>query len=297
MTRGDFILGAMGICVGGCAVTPPSPRPASLKRVGEGYYAEGDYPDITKEIFERYLREGSGHPVLTGLDAAFEKVMDEAKEAVITDKPAVWFVYNMGLVVKTRESLFAVDQMHRLAPRHADRFDFALITHNHDDHYTVPFYERMDGAHKTVVSNFRDNYGAHRPSGIGGYTRAEKTFRLKDVEIRTTLTDHNGYLVDFTTAFEIRVSDYTIFHSGDCSNVAKLNPSRRPNLWFVHPRCGMKANLGVEKFHPELTVIAHLNELLHNKYRWTWADGEAARRLVEKAGGKAIVPRWGERVV
>ena len=235
---------------------------------------------------------------LQRLDDAFDKVLAEVKSTVVTDKPAVWLVYNMGVIVKTGETCFSIDLKHRRAPEIAPLLDFALITHNHGDHFSEEFYRAMNGAGKTVISNFKDNYGTKNWSKDGGYTRAAKTFRIKDVEIRTSLTDHNGYLVDFTTAFEVRVGKYAIYHSGDCSNVAKLNPTRRPDLWIVHPYCGMKVEDGVEKMKPQLTVMAHLNELGHarDRWRWTWADGLKAKALAEEAGGAAIVPVWGERI-
>ena len=42
-------------------------------------------------------------PVLGRLEAAFDKVFREAQETVVEDidHPAIWYVYNMGFVVKT----------------------------------------------------------------------------------------------------------------------------------------------------------------------------------------------------
>lgn len=77
-----------------------------------------------------------------------------------------------------------------------DNVDFALVTHNHPDHLNLGYLQRVAGRGKPVVTNFL---------GYAGYTRAKKVFRFNDVEIRTSLIDHGGHLVDFTTAFEIRV--------------------------------------------------------------------------------------------
>jgi hypothetical protein len=201
----------------------------------------------------------------------------------------------MGIVVKTKESCFAIDLVHRRAAEIAPLLDFLLLTHNHGDHCFEDLYRAVNGAHKVVFSNFKDNYGA--PDRKGGYTRAEKVFRIKDVEIRTALSDHNSYLIDFTTAFEIRIGDFIIYHSGDSQNVAKLNPMCSPDLWFVHPRCGLKVHDGYNKFAPKTTVIAHLNELGHDKWRWSWNVGLKDKAEIESLGGRCVVPVWGERIV
>ncbi len=261
-----------------------------------GYYKSGLTLDDAEgaEIRERL-------PALQRYEDAFDKVLSEIDRTEVATRPAVWFVYNMGFVVKTSKSLFAVDLHHRRAEVLAPKLDFALITHNHGDHYTDSFYSAMDAKErKTVVSNFKDNYGAHfGKRHKGGYTRAVKTFEFDDVKVRTTLTDHNDYLIDYTTAFEITIGDFVIYHSGDCSNAGKLRPEcPNPDLWMFHPRCSMLPVDGAKAVNPKLAVVAHLNELGHAKgrARWTWAHGESARQSLEDAGFKAVVPLWGDRI-
>ena len=241
-------------------------------------------------------------PVLKRLEAAFEKVFREAKDTTITDinRPAIWYVYNMGLVVKTPKTLFSIDLHHRRAEEFAPLLDFALITHNHNDHYTERFKVAMDrGQHKPVVNNFFDNYGI-RDRKFGGYTRAKsKTFQYGDVKIITGLCDHNSYLIDYTTPFEVQIGDFTLYHSGDCCSHEKPHVSRQPDIWIFHPRCGMDAAKGCqEAIHPKLAVIAHLQEMGHAKgrYRWTYRDGLDEKAKLEAAGFAARMPLWGDRL-
>ena len=241
-------------------------------------------------------------PALKRLEAAFEKVFREAKDTVVTDinRPAIWYVYNMGLVVKTPKTLFSIDLHHRRAEAFAPLLDFALITHNHGDHYTERFKVAMDrGQRKPVVNNFFDNYGV-RDRKFGGYTRAKsKTFQYGDVKIITGLCDHNSYLIDYTTPFEVQIGDFTLYHSGDCCSHEKLHVSRQPDIWVFHPRCGMDATKGCqEAIHPKLAVIAHLQEMGHAKgrYRWTYRDGLDEKAKLETAGFAARMPLWGDRL-
>ena len=270
---------------------------------------------ITPKDFMEYLMPGlqmkperlsacvEKFPVLKRLEAAFEKVFREAKDTVVTDinRPAIWYVYNMGLVVKTPKTLFSIDLHHRRAEEFAPLLDFALITHNHNDHYTERFKVAMDrGQRKPVVNNFFDNYGV-RDRKFGGYMRANsKTFQYGDVKIITGLCDHNSYLIDYTTPFEVQIGDFTLYHSGDCCSHEKLRVSRQPDIWVFHPRCGMDAAKGCqEAIHPKLAVIAHLQEMGHAKgrYRWTYRDGLDEKAKLETAGFAARMPLWGDRLV
>ena len=297
--------------IGGIAATAATGVLAGAARAADAEAAsidawQAETDQVRPEQYSAYMRTGEtkGLVALEKLEQGFERVLREIPDAEVGDVPAVWLVYNMGVVVKTRKSLFSIDLTHRRAPELAPRLDFALISHNHADHYTKKFYRAMDGAGKTVVNNFIDNYGAAdwRKGGryweSGGYIRGVKVFKLGDVEIRTSLTDHNAYLVDYTTAFEIRVGDWRMLHTGDCSNVDKLNPIwGKPDLWIQMPGCGIDNVAGELKLRPKLTAFGHFGELGHDTGRVTADFLRPRLAKVRAAGGKVVVPRWGERIV
>jgi len=299
-TRKDFLMGASalsGAALAGCATAPRAEIVHT--RDLDAWQRETDL--VTPDVYARYLagrQDPAAYASLAKLESGFARVLAEIPTADVSQHPAVWLVYNMGVVVKTKESLFAVDLVHRRAAELAPMLDFALVTHNHSDHCHRGLYRALDGAGKTVVSNFLDNYGVKDWRKAGGFTRAEKVFQLKDVEIRTSLTDHNAYLVDFTTAFEIRVGDWRMYHSGDCSNVAKLNPVwGRPDLWVAFPGCGIDIAAGERKLRPKQMSFGHLWELGHDSGRLTTPMVKAARAKVQAEGGNVTVPLWGERIV
>jgi hypothetical protein len=253
---------------------------------------------VSADVYADYLRDGDtrGLTALEKLELAFEKVMRGVKETEVKDVPAVWSLYNMGYVVKTKEAVFAIDLVHRRAVEFAPLLDFALITHNHGDHCQLDFYRAMNGAGKTVVSNFLDNYGVKNWLADGGFTRAEKVFKIKDVEIRTSLVDHNAYLTDFTTAFEIRVGGWIAYHTGDCGVAGKLGTVwGRPDLWMFFPGCGIDVAAAVGKVNPRRVVFGHLWELAHQKGRLT---APLIRRALGNATacGDVSVALWGDRI-
>ena len=165
----------------------------------------------------------------------------------------------------------------------------------------------MDASGKTVISNFLDNYGAAdwRKGGAdwkanGGYIRGVKEFKIKDVEIRTSLVDHNDYLIDFTTAFEIRVGNWILYHTGDCGkgSEGKLGTVwGRPDLWLFFPGCGIDVAKALNKVSPKRVVFGHLWELGHSVGRLTTP---MVRRAFEKAKGTGVpalsAALWGDRI-
>ena len=265
---------------------------------------------VAADVYRKYMDDGDtrGLKSLERLEASFEKVFREAAETKVGDTPAVWSVYNMGYIVKTRETMFSIDLVHRRAQEFAPHLDFALITHNHSDHWRPGLYRAMDGAGKTVISNFLDNYGAvnWRKSGndwksSGGYIRGVKEFRIKDVEIRTSLVDHNDYLIDFTTAFEIRVGNWRLYHTGDCGrgSEGKLGTVwGKPDLWLFFPGCGIDVAKAVGKVEAKRVVFGHLWELGHSTGRLTTPMVRRALELAKTAGCKDVSAAfWGDRIV
>lgn len=260
-----------------------------------------DTDAVKADAYRKYMIDGDtrGLVSLEKLEAAFEKAVGEARAAEIGDVPGVWSIYNMGYIVKTRKAFFAIDLVHRRGPELAEELDFALITHNHGDHRDLRLYGALNSARKTVITNFLDNYGAFdwQTGSGGGFTRAEKIFRIKDVEVRTSLVDHNGYLIDFTTAFEVRVGDWTLYHTGDCGVADKLKTVRgRPDLWTFFPGCGVDVTAAVNRVRPKKLVFGHLWELGHSTGRLTAPLIRAARAKATAAGFEPTVALWGERI-
>ena len=257
---------------------------------------------VSAGTYGKYRQDGNTRSLasLEKLEMSFEKVFREAREVKVEDKPAVWSVYNMGYVVKTREALFSIDLVHRRAPELAPYLDFELVTHNHADHFHKELYQAMDGAGKTVISNFLDNYGTRNWKKDGGYTRAVKTFKIKDVEIRTSLIDHNEYLIDFTTAFEIRYGDFILYHTGDSGRGTESKLGTvwgKPDLWLFFPGCGIDVAAATRKVEAKRIVFGHLWELGHRTGRLTTPMIRKALVKAEPACKAVSAALWGDRVL
>ena len=286
-----------------------------LQSTDERIAIQKEIDAIQPEDYTAYVKRGASisakeceaayrrWPILKRYDDAFRHIVKRMRETkVTTDLPAVWYVYNMGIIVKTRETVFSIDLCHRLAPTIADELDFAIITHNHDDHFTQEFYNAMDSRHKTVISNFADNYGACFHKVQGGFSRGECTYQIKDVTVNTHQTDHNTFLKGFVMPAEVSTKSYTILNSGDTYNTEDIHPKHTPDMWIHHPFCWREKNglsetvRGIRAFHPRLVVLAHHQELAHpiGGSRWTFRQVE--RRKLQAEGVKAIIPFWGDQL-
>jgi len=257
---------------------------------------------VDPKDYGAYLKDGDtrGLKALKALEYAFDKVLREAKETVVTgDTPAVWSVYNMGYVVKTRQSLFSIDLNHRRGREIVPLLDFALVTHNHGDHWRRDFYDAMDSAGKTVVSNFLENKGAAEC----GHTPGERVLKIRDVAIRTFRVDHakEEWGIDFTTAFEMRIGNFRLLHTGDCSpaNDKLRVESGRPDLWLLFPMTALDVADAVRRIEPKRVVFGHLWELGHSA-----SKGRAHKWHIDRAMPMAksrcddvSVAFWGDRIV
>lgn len=242
------------------------------------------------------------YPALRRYDEAYDKVFREVAATKVTGStPAVWYVYNMGIVVKTRETLFTIDLSHRQDGLCVPLIDFACVTHNHGDHFPVSTLKALDRVHKLVFNNFFDNAGALTKYPEGGYSKRGRTYVYKDVKIETHPMSHNYYLQDFTIAFEIMVGDYVIYHTGDSGFVHEMRPTHpHPDLWVVSGFNYIDPVSAARQVEPKCFMFAHLQELGHQiggGARSTWGRGLEGAAAVRAAGYKAIVPVWGERIV
>ena len=266
---------------------------------------------VTPKDYLRFYRNGSWtpkelekiyaeHPAFCWYDAAFDKVLNEVtNETVAPGEVKLWLVYNMGYVVKTPTHCFSIDLHHRRAKELVPHLEFALVTHNHLDHYTYDFLAAMNSAGKKVYSAFFPSYG--------GYSKEpERELRLADdLTLRIFESDHNNFLRRFVTPFEIVCGTggdtCVIFHSGDSCNAKQLHPrSAKVDFHMVHPRVGLDVRESArDTVKPAVTLISHLLEMHHNsdKWRWSFADGYAEADKVRSVGKTAWVPMWGEKIV
>jgi L-ascorbate metabolism protein UlaG (beta-lactamase superfamily) len=234
-------------------------------------------------------------PAFYYYEAAWDKIRREM-ETVQPDADSVifWHVYNMGYIIKTAKTCFAIDLHHRRSEELIDKLDFLLITHDHEDHYTEKLLKSFKPTGKPLVSNFFPAPGRHS---------AATTLEFGPARIHLHPTDHASNMKNFVMTYEIELSlksgKFIIVHSGDTfrSDQFKMkNPA--VDVYIVHPRMGLDV-LKVQKIiKPKLTLISHLQELHHHYGRWRWpySIGLSEVKAGKTNGFHCAMPLWGDMI-
>ena len=254
----------------------------------------------TKKEFETFdddPKQKTSNPVLKYYDQSLERLCNDIPATKAAEGTVViWYLYNMGFVIKTPTVCFGIDIHHRHAEKLEPFLDFLAVTHNHNDHYSIPLMRLLTKNGKRIVSNFFPN---------PGYTKAvEMTREINGVTIHCSEANHNDRLQKFTMPMEFVCptgdKKFVFFTSGDCWSHEYLNKkSERIHLYAQHPRCGMIPLKASQRLNPDLTFIVHLQELGHeiNVYRWQFSVGREELNNLKQANLDAYVPVWGEKFI
>ena len=235
-------------------------------------------------------------PILYFYEAAFDKVKREVEStSVAPDTAVLWYVYNMGYVVKTRDSCFALDLHHRRSEELIQLLDFLVVTHDHTDHKTARLLDGFAKTGKQIISNFYPG---------NGYSATPRTLKLGNLSLHTCITDHNRKLANFVQPCEIAIPgknrNIVIFTSGDTFDPAQFRVhDPEVDVFIVHPRVGLVVTEAQKIVNPRLTLISHLLEMhhYHDQWRWGFDVGFDELEKSRSAGRAAAIPMWGDRIV
>ena len=230
------------------------------------------------------------------------RAFDQVLHGVRSETPApgeviLWHLYNMGYVVKTDRHCFGIDLHHRRDVELVPDLDFLIVTHNHNDHYTLALAMAMDQAGKPIFSNFFPNKGYSK--------EPRRTATCGTIAIHSYEADHNATLRKFVMPCEIACGAEpgacVIFTGGDACKAGQLeHQSDHVDFFIVHPYVGLDvAEAATTTVQPGVTLVSHLQELHHpvDQWRWTYADGLAACEKVRATGHAAVMPVWGDTIV
>ena len=251
------------------------------------YRKEND-PDKIAEL------ESTG--TLYYLRQSFEKVRKEIRTTKVKEGTvAVWLLYNMGYIVKTPTTIFAIDLHSKYTDRLLDMVDFGMITHAHGDHNNAAFTQGLAKRNKPILAAFdiKDVDEVRVKHG--------EVYTMGDVTIRVTVGDHNKKLLNFVAAYEIDCGANTghtvIYHTGDSCNYEQLNPQQKVDIFIPHIRVGLNVQKAIDKFQPRHIFMSHIQELGHSVRKWRWTFHDALNLRDKWKHDHLWIPCWGERII
>ena len=249
------------------------------------------------EAFDNDTGKKTSNPALKFYDQSIDRLLQDIPATTVAPGTVViWYLYNMGFVIKTPDTCFGIDIHHRHAVKLEPLLDFIATTHNHDDHYNLPLLRAMTAKGKLVISNFFP---------AKGYTKASAyTHEINTVTVHCGESDHNPTLRNFVVPMEFVCTTgdkkFVFFTSGDTYHHSYLQKkSEYVDLYAVHPRCNMKAIEAAKKLCAKKTLIVHLLEMGHeyNRWRWPFQVGRDEISVFQGNNMDAYVPVWGEKLL
>lgn len=231
------------------------------------------------------------------LRQSFEKVRYELRTTEVKEGTvAVWLLYNMGYIVKTPTTTFAIDLYSKYTEELLDMIDFGMITHAHSDHNHSAFTQGLAKRNKPVLAAF-DIKGVEEMR-----VEHEGVYTMGDVTVRVTVGDHNKKkLLNYVASYEIDCGANTnhtvIFHTGDSCDYTQLNPQQQVDIFIPHIRVNLDVQAAINKFKPHHVFMSHIQELGHNVKKWRWTFDDALRLRDKWDHEHFWIPCWGERVI
>ena len=256
-----------------------------------------DWSAYRKESDAEALAEMEKRGVPYYLRQSFEKVRKEIRTTKVKEGAvAVWLLYNMGYIVKTPTTTFAIDLYSKYTEELLDMIDFGMITHAHSDHNHAIFTQGLAKRNKPVLAAFDIKGVEEKRVEHGG------VYTMGDVTVRVTVGDHNKKsLRNFVASYEIDCGANTnhtvIFHTGDSCNYEQLNPQKQVDIFIPHIRVSLDIQKAMDKFHPHHLFMSHIQELGHRVHKWRWTFHDALRSKEKWNHDHMWIPCWGERVI
>ena len=258
---------------------------------------------FTQTQFKEYLATPAGSDQERNIgQSGLMKFYNMALEKLLTEIPAskvkkgevaVWQLYNMGYVIKTKTQCFGIDLYHKYAEKLVPMIDFLLITHNHGDHHDKHLVAEMEKQGKPVNSNFLNN---------GHKVTTDDSFTIGNISVKVTTVDHNATLKNFVNTYEVNCyagkrKDYVMFFTGDAHNYQQLNPTGKVDVFIPHLAVGLNMAEAVKKINPTEVLMSHILELGHAITKWRWSYEYGINECVKLQRPGVYLPVWGEKIV
>lgn len=235
------------------------------------------------------------NPILYYLRKVDQHAFDEIRHTTLTQGAIIWEIYNVGMVVKTKNICFAIDLVARGSQALTDLLDFAIVSHTHSDHDDGTFVNAMKAAGKPVYAPF---------SGSGltfvDSTKMPAEYNFGEVNIRFTFNHQEADIPVLVSQINLGASadNYTLYYMADARSISALHPTRHVNFFQLDIANGYDPILAAKTIGADMTLYGHEMELGHSTasdgYRWTYDYSYA--KISSQPRAASCILTWGERL-
>ena len=257
----------------------------------------------------------------------FDKLSAEIKNTQVPDgQIKLWYVYNMGVVAKTRNLTIGFDLANKWInfdiPRLADQLDILIISHPHGDHYDSSLVKRALKRGVAVVlpsGKIRKEWRKpirSDPSGkelkeIFGNSKhlvsmdGDETKVIKKAKITAFAAEHGkGELPVPTRWFLVEVDGFTVLHTDDAGLIGSEAVKKIPqgiDIFLMDIRAPNRLR-EISFLKPRIVIPLHHWEIFHGKpsaveegyFRKVLSFEDEVRQQVPTA--KVVPLIWGESI-
>lgn len=259
----------------------------------------GAYVSSWNKAEDRATELEDQHAALHYLRAATMHAVESIQRTRVERGMAIWHLYNMGYVFKTRHVCFGADLKFRDAEQLAGELDFLLITHEHGDHWSEALVKAMIRKRKPVI--MRSVMAKEFKGALAVAQPAEMNFgnaRVKvDVGSHDVADPDNPNMLMFQVDCGTEPDMFTVYHCGDGNNLGKIQPDRHVDVFIPHIKVGLPVTRAVDLLKPGITLASHVLELRHAKDRSRWSYEFAFNVIKDIPPRDAVIMTWGERLL
>jgi len=259
----------------------------------------------------------------------FDKLYAEIKNTQVPDgQIKLWYVYNMGIVAKTKNLTIGFDLAHRWIncdiPKLADQLDILIISHPHEDHYDSSLVERALKRGVSVVlpsgkvkqewrKPIRSDPKGKELKEIFGDSEnlismdEDETKVIKQAKITAFAAEHGkggGEISVPTRWFLVEVNGFTILHTDDAELIdseAIKKTLQGIDIFLMDIRAPNRLH-DISFLKPKIIIPLHHWEIFHGKPS-TANEGDFRKILSFKdevhqqnPTAKVIPLIWGESI-
>lgn len=203
-------------------------------------------------------------------------IYGEMQKEVEENSLRVWYVYNMGIIAKTDNTVVCFD-LSTVIPTPqlidlAKSCDYLFLSHTDGDHLNaLAVREVLRSGGKVLMQNNTGIVGETLKSLVSesqlenvSILESEKEYLIDDIRIYSVQTTHRGSQEQGNTWFSVTVNDFNIVHTGDGTLEDSSEWSKFGNIDLLLANTIIQP-IDLRDSNARYIIPLHMHEIGHNR--------------------------------